>query len=53
MGYLAFFKPGDTEPTESDYERALDNISAAIHGEPEPHGDLLPWPLIANGVIEK
>jgi hypothetical protein len=27
-----------------DVERALDNLSAAMVGEPRPHDDLLPWP---------
>lgn len=36
---------GDTpKASEKDYERALDQVSAAIHGEPLPHADLLPWP---------
>jgi len=34
----------DVSPSENDIERALDNLSAAVAGDPRPHDDLLPWP---------
>ena len=34
---------GDKFNTPS-VQRALDNLDAAISGEPRPHNDLLPWP---------
>lgn len=35
--------PADLIPA-ADFERALDNLSAAAAGGPRPHADLLPWP---------
>jgi len=40
------------EPVDYDQQdvvRVLDNLSAAAHGEPRPHEDLLPWPRRVEG----
>lgn len=40
----AWMDEDDTGIAQEDFERALDNLSAAGCGEERPHDDLLPWP---------
>jgi hypothetical protein len=51
IGYGMLGEPGPY--TQADVERALDNLSAAVAGDPRPHDDLLPFPkrdaLLAAG----
>jgi chaperonin cofactor prefoldin len=42
IGYGMLGEPGPY--TQADVERALDNLSAAVAGDPRPHDDLLPFP---------